>query len=71
MSAPTRKQIPHLFAFLVALGSRQSLWAKRTIAGAPGGRILLLRIYREMLVLKTLGHSFGLFRLNLFGRSVQ
>jgi hypothetical protein len=28
-------------------------------------------IYGKMLVLKTLGHSFGLFRLNLFGRSVQ
>jgi membrane protein involved in D-alanine export len=34
------------------------------------GCSLAFRIYREMLVLKMFGHSFGLFRLDLFGRCV-
>ena len=35
------------------------------------GCSLTLRIYRKMLVLKTLGHGFGLLRLDLFGRGIQ
>src|SRR4029077_1301365 len=35
------------------------------------GCSLALWIYRKMLVLKLLGHGFGLFRLDLFGRGVQ
>ena len=34
-------------------------------------RSLALRIYRKMLILKMLGHGFGLFRLDPFGRGVQ
>src|SRR4029077_8835195 len=35
------------------------------------GCSLALRIYRKMLVLKTLGDGFGLLRLDLFGRVVE
>ena len=49
--------------------TRARLWNQRVTARLP--KLLSFRIYRKMLVLKMLGHSFGLFRLDLFGRSVQ
>jgi hypothetical protein len=36
----------------------------------PDHRVLAFWIYWEMFVLKTLGHGFGLLRLDLFGRGV-
>ncbi len=62
------------------LRSANFLWAHRCWADCrktaretfdAEGCSLALRIYRKMLVLKTLGHGFGLFSFDLFRRGVQ
>src|SRR6476659_6244860 len=63
------------------LRSANFLWAHRRCADCTTtaaretfdaeGCSLALRIYRKMLVLKTLGHRLRLLRLDLFGRGVQ
>jgi hypothetical protein len=37
----------------------------------PDRRVLAFWIYREMFVLKMLGHGFGSFGLDLFGRGIE
>jgi len=46
-------------------------FARKTFVPIRVNSCLMFRIYREMLVLQTLGHDFGLLRLDLFGRGVQ
>jgi hypothetical protein len=53
------------------LGQLVKINGRGAIVSAPGGRALALRINRKMLVLKMLGHGFGLFGLDLFGRGIE